>query len=227
LSAVPHILNRLTRQHEVSPAEALAYAFAWIFSVAFHPLLMPTYLHALVFRYCTDLLPFTREAKVQTLLFVFVATYLVPSLATGLLWATGTISSLSLEKRSERLIPLFVTAIIYSGVSYVFLDYLSMARLLGLFMGTVTLSVVLTAFITHFWKISAHMVGLGGMVGFLVSVILRTHNQGLEFPLIGFVLISGLVASSRLYLKAHGILQICAGFLLGMVLSWSAVHFFV
>ena len=188
---------------------------------------MPTYLNAIIVNYCTDLLPLPREAKVQMLVFVFVSTYLVPSLATGLLWATGAISSLSLEKRSERLIPLLVTAVIYTGVSYIFLDYLSMARLLGLFMGTVALSVIITAFITHFWKISSHMVGIGGFVGFVLAVVYQTHNFSLEYPLIGSIAIAGAVGSSRLYLKAHTPKQIVAGFLLGIVLSCSAVTFFV
>jgi len=207
--------------------ESIILGLAWMVSIVFHPLLMPTYLNAIVFKYCTDILPLTREAKVQMLLFVFVSTYLIPAIATGLLWATGAISSLSLEKRSERLIPLMVTGVIYAGVSYVFLDYLSMARLLGLFMGTIALTVILTAFITHFWKISSHMVGVGGLVGFLFSVVLETHNLSLEYPLIGSIGVAGAVASSRLYLKAHSIKQIIAGFLLGIVLSWSAVYFFV
>ncbi len=208
-------------------ADSLWLGLAWITSIVFHPLLMPTYLNGIVFKYCTDLLPLTREAKVQMLSFVFVSTYLVPSLVTGMLWATGAITSLSLEKRSERLIPLIVTGVIYTGVSYVFLDYLSMARLLGLFMGTIALSVIITAFITHFWKISSHMVGVGGLVGFIFSVVVQTHNLSLEYPLIGSIAISGAVASSRLYLKAHSVKQIIAGFLLGIVVSWAAVYFFV
>lgn len=200
---------------------------AWIISMVFHPLLMPTLMHGLVFKFCTDLLPLTREAKVQTLLFIFIATYLVPAMATGLLWASGAITSISLEKRSERIVPLLVTAVVYCGVSYIFLDYLSQARLLGLFMGTIALSVVLTAFITHFWKISSHMVGMGGMMGFLMAVVQETRNMGLEYPLIGGFIAVGLVASARLWLGAHSFPQIIAGFLLGMVLSWSAVCFFV
>ena len=207
--------------------ETMWLGAAWIISIVFHPLLMPTYLNAIIFKYCTDLLPLTRDAKVQMLGFVFISTYLVPSLATGILWATGAISSLSLEKRSERLIPLLVTAVIYTGVSYIFLDYLSMARLLGLFMGTIALSVIMTAFITHFWKISSHMVGVGGLVGFVFAVVYQTHNFSLEYPLIGSIAMAGAVGSSRLYLKAHSPKQIIAGFLLGIVLSWSAVTFFV
>jgi membrane-associated phospholipid phosphatase len=94
-------------------------------------------------------------------------------------------------------------------------------------MGAIALSVILTAFITHFWKISSHMVGIGGIIGFLFSVVLKTHNYSLEYPLLVGVVASGAVASSRLYLHAHNFLQIVAGFFLGMVISWSAVYFFV
>lgn len=195
--------------------------------MVFHPLLMPTYLHAIVFKFCTDLVPLTRTAKIQTLLFIFVSTYLIPVLATGFLWVTGIISSLTLERRSERLIPLLVTGMIYSAVSYIFLNYLDMIQILGLFMGMVALSVILTAFITHFWKISSHMVGVGGVCGFVAAVIGQTNNQSLLWPFVISVLVSGLVASSRLYLQAHSTLQVFLGFLLGLVVSWSAVYFFV
>jgi len=200
---------------------------AWIISMVLHPLLMPTFLHGIVFKYCGDLVPLTSKAKYQTLMFIFVGTYLIPGVATGLLWVTGIISSLSLEKRSERLIPLLVTGLIYTGISYIFLDYLEMAQILGLFMGIVALTVIITAFITHFWKISSHMVGIGGVVGFIVSVIQQTNNIGLQWPLIGFILGSGAVASSRLYLNAHDWKQIAAGFFLGLGASWASIYFFV
>jgi len=216
-----------TRPEGIFSREKIPYMLAWLVLIAFHPLMMPTLLNGIVFKYCTDLVPLPRDAKIQILFFIFIATYLVPSLATGLLWVSGTISSISLEKRSERLIPLMVTGLIYTGVSYVFLDYLQIARLLGLFMGAIALTVILTAAITHFWKISSHMVGIGGLLGFIIAVILKTHNMSLQWPLIAIIIFSGAVASSRLLLGAHGFLQIITGFFLGIAVSWSAVHFFV
>lgn len=200
---------------------------AWVISIVFHPLLMPTFLHAVVFKYCTDLVPLTRQAKIQMMEFIFVTTCVIPAMATGLLWVTGIISSLSLEKRSERLIPLLVTGLIYTGVSYVFLEYLDMARILGLFMGTVALTVIMTAGITHFWKISSHMVGVGGLVGFMLAVINETKNSALFGPLVAAILVAGAVASARLLLNAHTMIQVVAGFFFGLTISWAAVHFFV
>ncbi len=200
---------------------------AWVISVLFHPLLMPTYMNALIFKYCSDLVPLTREAKVQMLLFIFVSTYLVPALAAGLMWVSGMISSITLENRSERLIPLLLTAIIYTGVSYIFLQYLESARLPGLFLGTIALSVGLTALLTQFIKISSHMMGMGGLLGFILGVVQETHNLSLQIPLIFFVLVAGAVASSRLLLRAHTGTELIAGFFPGMVISWISVHFFV
>ncbi len=188
---------------------------------------MPTYLNGIVFKYCTDLVPLTREVKIQMLFFIFLSTYLIPSLAAGFMWVSGLISSLAMEKKSERMIPLLLTGIIYTGVSYVFLDYLETARLLGLFMGSIAFTVGLTALITHFWKISSHMMGMGGLLGFMIAVIQITHNLSLETPLLLAILCAGAVASSRLLLKAHTVNQLIAGFLLGMVISWTSVHFFV
>lgn len=200
---------------------------AWLISIVFHPLLVPTYLHGIVFKYCTDLVPLTREVKIQMLSFIFLSTYLIPSLAAGFLWVSGLISSLSMEKKSERLIPLTLTGIIYTGVSYIFLDYLETARLLGLFMGSIAFAVGITALITYFWKISSHMMGIGGLIGFIIAAVQETHNMGLQTPLIFSILVAGAVASSRFLLKAHTVSQLVAGFFLGMMISWSAVHFFV
>lgn len=207
--------------------ETVWLGMAWLISIILHPLLMPTYLHGIAFKYCGDLIPLTRTAKVQTLLFIFVSTFIIPSIVTGLLWVTGIISSLSLEKRSERIIPLFITGLIYTGVSYIFLNYLEMAQILGLFMGIVAITVMITAFITHFWKISSHMVGIGGIIGFLLSVIKQTNNVSLEWPLILAVTGAGAVASSRLLLNAHNLKQVLAGFTLGFIVSWTSVYFFV
>lgn len=203
------------------------FLFSWIFSVLFHPLLVPTFIVGLLFRYCTDLVPLNHDSKVTLLTFVFITTYLVPSLFTGFLWVSGMISSIDLKKRSERLIPLLVTGIVYTAVSYIFLDYLQLARLLGIFMGGIAFVVMLTALITYFWKISSHMVGMGGLLGFLIAVIAESKNMALLDPFLFFIVATGATASARLYLQAHSMAQIISGFFMGLMVSWALVYFFV
>jgi hypothetical protein len=215
------------RKKEFESADSIFILLAWAVSVVFHPLLMPTFLNALIFKYCSDLVPLTREAKVQMLLFIFISTYLLPALAAGLMWVTGLISSITMDDKSERLIPLVLTALIYAGVSYIFLQYLETARLIGLFIGTIALTVGLTAMVTHFYKISSHMMGIGGLLGFMIGVVRETHNLSLQTPLMLCVLCAGAVASSRLLLRAHTVPELLAGFFPGITISWISVHFFV
>lgn len=225
MNQIDRFLNQTTAKDQ--PRATIWTTMAWLVSVVLHPLLMPTYLHGFVFKFCGDLVPLTRTAKVQTLLFIFVSTYFIPVMVTGFLWVTGIISNLTLERRSERIIPLLVTGMVYCGVSYVFLNYLDMVQILGFFMGVVALTVILTAGITQFWKISSHMVGIGGVCGFLGSVILQTNNQSLLWPLVGTVFGAGAVASSRLFLQVHTQLQIVIGFFLGLTISWLSVIYLV
>jgi hypothetical protein len=78
------------------------------------------------------------------------------------------------------------------------------------------LSIVGALIITLEWKISIHMIGIGGFTGavFLLSYI---SNEVLLPALVIAILITGLVGYSRLSLKAHSLKQIIAGFTLGFL----------
>ena len=69
-----------------------------------------------------------------------------------------------------------------------------------------------------FWKISAHMVGIGGLLGIMITISSRLQIN-LHYLLIALVLIAGLVAFSRLKLNEHNSAQIYCGFLLGLVIQ--------
>ena len=63
-------------------------------------------------------------------------------------------------------------------------------------------------------KISAHMSGLGGLVGFLAMLSVRLHTNLLALICILFVL-TGIAAMARMKMKAHREREIYIGFLLG------------
>jgi membrane-associated phospholipid phosphatase len=77
-------------------------------------------------------------------------------------------------------------------------------------------SILITALINLKYKISAHMVGIGGMVGLLISLALLLKIS-LLVPLIGSILIAGLIGSSRIFLKEHKPSQIYSGFTIGLI----------
>jgi membrane-associated phospholipid phosphatase len=73
---------------------------------------------------------------------------------------------------------------------------------------------ILGFFITLSWKISIHMIGVGGIAGIL-TLLSKTSEDILLYPLIITFFCAGLIAFSRLQLNAHNSRQIIVGFCLG------------
>lgn len=108
-----------------------------------------------------------------------------------------------------------LTSCFYFGLFYLFLDLSVWPSIKVLIFGG-GLSIFLTAIINLKFKISAHMVGIGGLLGSLivVSYVLKYN----AVPQIAFlVILAGIIATCRLYLKAHDPKQIYSGFFLGFL----------
>jgi len=114
----------------------------------------------------------------------------------------------------ERRFPLLITGLFYS-ITYYFLQKFPLPPLIFLILLGATLSVLVSMMVNLFWKISAHLIGAGGMVGAVIGISLRL-SLDLNLLIIGLIILSGVIASSRLILKAHDHAQIYAGFLLGL-----------
>ena len=73
--------------------------------------------------------------------------------------------------------------------------------------------------INHWWKISAHLTGIGGLLGGICSFAL--HYATLPMGLVVIVLLVALILMyARLYLDAHTPLQVVAGFILGILCTF-------
>ena len=82
---------------------------------------------------------------------------------------------------------------------------------------------VTAAFVINLkWKISIHMLGMGGIVGTIIGLILRYQIDAVPL-VISLVILSGLVGYSRLRLDAHTPLQVYAGFVLGTLILTGSV----
>jgi membrane-associated phospholipid phosphatase len=74
--------------------------------------------------------------------------------------------------------------------------------------------------ITLVWKISAHMFGVGGLIGGVMSVSYFVERTNSYLMLVVLFLIAGLVGTSRLVLRRHTFAQVVAGFTLGIVITF-------
>jgi len=192
-------------------------------TIIFHPLLMPVLGYFILFNSGTYLSLASFELQKFLYIFIFAGTFLLPILTIPMFYFFGKISSLDLEKRKERHLPILVTAIFYYFTFYL-IKTLPLSHILITFILASFVSVMLTLIITLRWKISAHLVGIGG-ISALILIISLFFKINLEFYFIISLLIAGIVGSARLFLRKHNLLQVSIGFLVGF-LSVSGILIF-
>ena len=78
--------------------------------------------------------------------------------------------------------------------------------------------------ITPFWKISLHMISMGGLLALLCA--LQTAGLGQLYPLLLiFILLTGLLGSARLWFGSHNLAQVAAGFVTGFTVALLLIIF--
>ena len=190
-----------------------------IISLVFQPLLMPTYAMLLLMNMeIFILLPL--RWRLIAIIGTFIFTGVLPALPIWLMMRRGDVNDLFISKREER-----TMLYLFSFMAYVFWA-LFMWRTLQFPMFIVAMgmgsavSIFIIVFINLKWKISAHAAGMGGLCGSVFGVCYRTAINPVWFFAV-ILLISGLVALSRLELKAHTPGQVLAGFVVGFIMVFT------
>ena len=196
--------------------------FANILSVLLHPLWMPT----LTIVLCFGIDPymsygFTKQGLLMVYGMVFAMTAVFPLTSMLLMRRTGLVTDMTMPTRQER-IPAYLSTLVYYGMCY----YLLRTRLdnpvtLGIFFGA-TLGLLLVLLITLRWKISAHMAGIGGLIGALLAVMVMDDSEA-PVLLCGLFLLAGTLGTARLVASDHTPTQVYAGALLGCVCVYGCV----
>ena len=195
---------------------------AYTLSVLFHPLLIPTYLFALVlYGLPQSIITFPADSRWIILAIVFFTTFIVPGLGTYFMYRHGFISSMHVENRPERNLPFFFTTVCFAVTSYLFYHEQIFDRLLFYIMFLITFSVFSIYLISFFWKISAHSVGAGGALGILLFLHASLPESQLLYVVVAAIVVIGAVMSARLALQAHTPAEVYTGFLLGLVIGLS------
>jgi hypothetical protein len=192
-------------------------------SVLLHPVWMPTLLVVMGFTLDPFLaLRFLYDDRLLILYtMVFVMTALFPLLSTWMLYRSGLIGSLEMPRRQERIL-VFVLTLLYYVMSYWLLRRTTDHPVtLSLFFGCIV-ALVMTLLITLRWKISAHMVGFGGLIGAL-SALTATQGVHAPFLLAALFVLGGILGSARLIASDHSPAQVYAGVGLGTVTLYTSV----
>ncbi|MDD2314900.1 MAG: hypothetical protein WCR50_07755 [Proteiniphilum sp.] len=192
-----------------------------VISTVFQPLLMPTYGIMLLFVYTYFGVIYSHQFW-QIVSPVILFSFAIPAILIFLLFRMGIISDLSLKVRRERFYPYLITLLSYSAM-IVFYYRMHMPRWFMMIMAASVAIMVIAIFITLLWKISAHMFGIGGLIGGAMAVSFYVERSNPYYMFMGLFIIAGLVGTSRLILKRHTLSQVIAGFLLGFLVSFMFV----
>lgn len=196
--------------------------FANIVSAIFHPLLMITYGVILALT-CTYLNVYPIKMKLFLIGGAFLSTSFIPGLFIYMLVKNGSAVDLELSDRHERLLPYLIIITSVMVCTYYMFKMMMPFWFLALLIGS-CVSLLIALVINFFWKISAHALAVGGLLGGIMGVA-RIHLINPYWAIIAVIIIDGLVGTSRIYLERHTPWQVYAGFLLGFACTFLASFF--
>lgn len=146
-------------------------------------------------------------------------------LSAMILLQKGMIRSFEMSTITERRLP-FLSATVFYFLCYYLLLRLPVPRMLCLMVLGAAITVFVAWILTFRWKVSIHMIGIGGLTGMLFGLS-QVLNAGLELIITILIIISGLLGTSRMQLGAHTPAQIYVGFIIGFVTEWLILRWFV
>jgi len=186
---------------------------AKIISVVFHPLLMPLYGILIILSAPTlfDFIPF--EIKKLLFLIVLINNVLLPFSLMAYLRYRKLITSVVIDNREERVLPLILTTFFYFVTVYIFIKY-RIPVFIKMFVLTAAIISLAVMIINLWFMISIHAAGAGALLAMVLVLSFRMQTP-LTWFLVPVVLIAGAVLSSRLLLNSHTPGEAWYGFFLG------------
>jgi hypothetical protein len=141
---------------------------------------------------------------------------ILPIIIVLILKQLKLVSSIRIPNKNERPIPYIATIISYCAMIYFLGSNIQIPRELAILIFSSILSLIFLYFTTPILKISAHLTAMGGLC-FGSYFLIRDFFYPIENLFYLSFILSGIVAWSRLELKAHTKKEVYLGFLVGTV----------
>jgi len=188
-------------------------AFLRLWSYLANPLFIPSLVSLWYFLYVS----FTDGAVIELKMYlILILTAFIPLLIFAILKLLGVVQTIHLPNIKERLTPLAAYSILLLIlIRGGFKDGFD-TPLYYFFIGVLIATIV--AFIMAFikYKISLHMMAMGGTIGFSLMLHASITAPSIIIIAILFIL-AGLTATSRLSMKAHKGHELVFGFFVGLI----------
>lgn len=198
--------------------------FLKFISYLFHPILIPI---AGTLAYFLITPRFSPDVFISgNILPIFILTVIIPIISFLILKNLGLIRSISLSEIKERKYPYYVIIALLLMIVYKVIPNNFTAELYYYFIGLIAATFTSLTLLFLNFKSSMHLTGMGSLLMFLVS--LSVHFEvNITIALSLFILATGLVATSRLYLRAHQKSEVIIGFIIGLLSQLLTIKFWL
>ncbi|TXE13992.1 PA-phosphatase [Algoriphagus aquimarinus] len=186
-----------------------------IVSVLLQPLVIPTLVFGLVLFVVPEATSIPDSFKGSLFYLIALSTLVIPMVTVFGLRLSGTLKSVHMAELKDRAIPFSVTSIYYILTVYFLYQKKEFDPILWQVLGVITLAILVLTIVTFFWKMSAHMTGMGGLLAAVLVLGLKFPNFQPLYPLLGSLVLTGLVGTVRLYLNAHKPVELYVGLIFG------------
>lgn len=155
-----------------------------------------------------------REIVKLKLISIAILTIILPILLYYFLKSLKKVNSIYLKDTKERLIPLILNVIIIVVILGRVFTKTEIEELHYFFIGILCSTLACLFLVIFKIKASIHMIGVAGFFMFAVAICIHFKINITGTIMLMFIIL-GAVATSRLHLKAHTIMELIIGFFIG------------
>ena len=187
---------------------------ARVMSIVFTPFYLPLVglIALFTFSYMA-MMPWRYTLLVLALVYVF--TILLPTVLIHVYRRYQGWTLIELGAKERRMVPYILSILCYFSCYYL-MNVLHFPHFMSRILMAALLIQVICALINVWWKISTHTAAIGGVAGALMAFAIIFDFNPVWWLCVVF-LIAGLLGTSRIILRQHSLLEVCAGFVVGAV----------
>lgn len=182
----------------------------------FNPLLIPAYATILIFELSVLAIIVPKGAPSYTLT-VCGATCVIPLFALFILRRLGSISSIGLELKSDRVFPYVIEILALGGMTLFFLFKGASPWIWLIYCGA-TITVFLNLLINFRLRISCHCSAIAALLAVLIAI----NGDGIPHASLGWwaigaVIVAGFIGSGAIILGRHRLSEVVLGYATGFL----------